>query len=678
MTINTSASFRTLQGATQIVAQAFAIEAGIRVVFGNYSTGFFCKGKKGNKEVHIPSLPPNLEEAKIYSFGFLTHEIAHENYTDLDAFMAAFPKSPVKHAMLNILEDVRIEILSSNRYPGSRINLLRLIEKLVVEGKFFPYKPGYDPTNLMLAYTSTVLRSDLLGQATTQLAQFYSQDLADSISSGAKIKLDSLIYTIGDQKSTADVIVLVNQIFDMLKDEKQSMDNPQQPGDNQQQQSKDSGQGSSNSPSQPSGQGDDKSNQSSNDSDGQGQKAQGNDDGNQSNNSGNQSQNSDAEKNQDKDAQGKGGDQSKDDAKSDDSGNQSPSNDSKSNQDSADQGKGNGQGKDDSPSDNSESNNPSNGNSSNQDQSGQGNGNPQQSDNGPGGKNSTNIDSLLNGNEPVGDMDLGSIVSQQLNDIADLPENQRASVDPMLQEFQKTGVNSDLLSVVRGSSNATRIRILHLLEAQAKVKVTHSSSGLKLDPKRISRIVSGQLDVFKKTTKTVSQNTALVVLIDISGSMSSGNRYELALQSGLSVAMALEQAKGVDVAVYAFPFHGKVLNLTAFGERASGTSERYFNAKPNGGTPMSEAIMTASYDLLNQRNDRKLFLTVSDGQPENADSCKQVIESISDMGVEFMGLGIGVQLPDYFQTSRSISDINELSSTMFELLKQKLLGNRFN
>lgn len=628
MSINTSQSFRTLQGATQIVAQAFAQQAGIKVIFGKYATAYIQLNKAGKKEIHLPSLPPNLEDAKVLTFGFLTHEIAHENYTD---FSVDFPKHPSKVSMFQVLEDVRIEILSSARYPGSAINLKRLLQHLVNNNNFFPFRTGLSPSQLMVGYTSTVLRANLLGQGTFDLSQQYENDLANSISVGAKTKLDALIYTIGDCKNTADVKQLVEQIFDMLKDEKQELNKPQQPSNDQSKQGQNSQSGSS---------GQSQSSQSENGQD----------------------------KNQNSGSQGQGQSEGQNSNEESQNGSSGQNAQSDSSNQSGAQGQGNQQG------DQSNGDDSSNG----QGPQGQNDGSNQQNGNGAGGQLSSNIDSILSGKDSVGESDLGAIVSQQLNELSNDPLNQRSAVDPMLKKSLGVGVDSSLLAEVRAASNATKIRVLSLLEAQSRVKKIHSNTGVKLDQKRVSRIVSGQFDVFTKKIVTVAQNTAIQILIDISGSMSHEDRYKLALRSGLSVALALEQAKGVDVAVSAFPFADKVLQLTSFGERTSGSSNRYSQAKPNGGTPMSEAIMTASFDLLSQNNDRKIFLVITDGQPDNVDSCKQVIDSISDMGVEFIGLGIGTSLPAFFKTSKSIAKIDELPSNMFELLKQKLMDRRFN
>lgn len=635
MSINTSTSFRTLKGATQIVAQAFAQQAGISVKFGNYATAYIQQAKNGKKVIHLPNLPANLDEAKVLTFGFLTHEIAHENYTD---FSVEFPKNNLKVNLFQVLEDVRIEILSSARYPGSAINLKRLLQHFVAQNQFMPFKSDLSPSHQIIGYTSTVLRANLLGQATYELSQKYESALVSSISLGAKTKLDSLIYTIGDCKNTADVKRLVESVFDMLKDEKQDLNKPNQnakgskPNADQNQSGSGSDSGDSGQPQSSQAGNDQDNNQNSGSKDqGEGESQNSNEGNNKDNSSGKSS----ASDSSDQDA-----------------------GDEQGNSKNAD-----GEGDDD---------------SSGQGNEGQDDGSNNLSGDGAGSQLASNIDSILNGNDDVGDSDLGAIASKALNELAGDPEHQNSAVYHMPRKTLPVGTDSTMLSDVRASSNATKIRVLALLEAQAKVKVIHTSSGNRINPSRIARVVSGQFDVFQKTRTAVAQNTAIQVLIDISGSMGIDDRYKLALKSGLSVALALEQAKGVDVAVSAFPFGPDVLQLTNFGERTSGTSIRYASAKPNGGTPMSEAIMTAGYDLLSQNNDRKIFLVITDGQPDNIASCKQVIESINDMGVEFIGLGIGTALPDFFRTSKSITKIEELPSTMFELLKQKLMDRRFN
>lgn len=589
MSININQNFKSLKGSVQIVAQAMAASSGVKVVWGNYATAYIQEtGKSNRKVIHLPNLPANDENAKILTWGYLTHELAHENYTD---FSVAFPTHPTKIQMFRVLEDVRIEIKSSSRYPGSKINLQRLIKSMVDANEFMSFAPGLNPSQLIVGYTSTVLRSDLLEQSTTDLSIKYEDELKTAISKGTLIKLNSLIYTVSDCDTTSDVYDLVEHIFNMLEDEKKDEEEQQQ-------------------------------NQNAQDQSGASGSSSGNDES-EGNSEGSEDENSQDE--------AKSNCQSNDSDGDDSSGSSSASQDENGEQDSS-------------------------GSSSKS----------------AGGNSSTlpSLESILNGTDSIDESDLGAIISEKLNELS--KDGQMASVSPMTKAKLPLGLDPKTLSDVKSASNATKQRVVSLLEAKARTKVIHRSSGPAINPKRITRVISGDFTIFDKKTIGIKQNTAIQILLDISGSMSGGNDI-LAAQAGLSVALALDNVKGLNSAVAAFPYQNSVLELTSFSERTSGTTKRYTNAIANGGTPMSEAILTVAYDLLNQPNDRKLLLVITDGLPNNVLSCEQVIQSVSDMGIEFIGLGIGQVLPAFFKVSKSISSINELPSAMFEILKQQML-----
>lgn len=99
-----------------------------RVITDRYGLRLVCRGdscKTDGKTIYLPSLPENVPEELLGALrGWTDHECAHALFTETELG----PKFRKKHggeafAILNALEDGRVERLMANRYPGSSLNL---------------------------------------------------------------------------------------------------------------------------------------------------------------------------------------------------------------------------------------------------------------------------------------------------------------------------------------------------------------------------------------------------------------------------------------------------------------------------------------------------------------------------------------------------------------------------
>ncbi len=84
------------------------------------------------KEIVLPSLPDNLEfthEETMVMRGYLDHEAGHVRHTNFDAVQAfGETQSQQAFSISNCLEDIRLEKLVMEEYPGSQKNLTKLRE----------------------------------------------------------------------------------------------------------------------------------------------------------------------------------------------------------------------------------------------------------------------------------------------------------------------------------------------------------------------------------------------------------------------------------------------------------------------------------------------------------------------------------------------------------------------
>ncbi len=117
----------TLQNAFPIVAAAIGNRFGIKVQIGGdqaYTNG---------KSIQLPAYNGNDPDYKDYAWGLLAHEAAHIRYSD---FSIDFGTSVLRRRLCGAIEDVRIEHELAKDFPGTRLTLRTVIEKMIASGGF--------------------------------------------------------------------------------------------------------------------------------------------------------------------------------------------------------------------------------------------------------------------------------------------------------------------------------------------------------------------------------------------------------------------------------------------------------------------------------------------------------------------------------------------------------------
>lgn len=117
---------KSLIGSLPYYAQHLAEQTGVKVVV--QGTRAFTDGKT----VTVPFSEDDLP----LSFGFIAHECSHVRNTDMAVFGADAPV-PFRKNLLNILEDIRIERLSMDQYPGTEDDIRYLNRKVLLD----PFQP---------------------------------------------------------------------------------------------------------------------------------------------------------------------------------------------------------------------------------------------------------------------------------------------------------------------------------------------------------------------------------------------------------------------------------------------------------------------------------------------------------------------------------------------------------
>ena len=243
-----------------------------------------------------------------------------------------------------------------------------------------------------------------------------------------------------------------------------------------------------------------------------------------------------------------------------------------------------------------------------------------------------------------------------------------------------------LLGNVQTESRRLRARLQGLVQASRLDRPHARKQGPRLLAKRLYRAAVGDPRVFARKRERVAVNTAIHLLIDLSGSMGAAVRRsdgtiecrgQIAQASALALALALEGINGVSVAVTAFPgLSGDDDVITALVRHGEHPQARAgaFTQRPRGGTPMAGALWFAAADLLARPESRRIALVLTDGQPDNHADTAEILRLCAASDLETVGVGIDVDVSTLFPTAIRVSGVGALRTALFGAAERLLLA----
>nr|MCS5571416.1 VWA domain-containing protein [Pseudomonadales bacterium] len=114
-----------LERALPIVAAAYGEQFGVRVVLSGSDA---CTN---GQTIVLPMLD-SLSELKDVLFGYLAHESAHIRDSDFTTLSRC--RSAIERNLTNLIEDIRIEGLIQDAFPGTRFTLTAMEEYIHAQG----------------------------------------------------------------------------------------------------------------------------------------------------------------------------------------------------------------------------------------------------------------------------------------------------------------------------------------------------------------------------------------------------------------------------------------------------------------------------------------------------------------------------------------------------------------
>ncbi|MDO9103392.1 MAG: VWA domain-containing protein [Methylovulum sp.] len=203
---------RTLHKAFPIVAAAIGNRFGIKVCVGGdqaYTDG---------QSIQLPAYDGDDPDYQDFAWGLLAHESAHIRYSD---FTLQYDGPVLRRRLCGAIEDVRIEHELAKDFPGTRLTLRTVVEKMIANGSFTSSNPDDHPANTLYGYVLKSLRARVLGQAALNpLVALSETALKAHFPKGAVLRLKGLLSEVPEGlESESDCLQLADRILTMIQQE---------------------------------------------------------------------------------------------------------------------------------------------------------------------------------------------------------------------------------------------------------------------------------------------------------------------------------------------------------------------------------------------------------------------------------------------------------------------------
>ena len=637
---------KSLVGSLPIYAQHLAELTGVKVVVSH--DGRACTD---GHEVYVPFAEDDLP----LSFGYVAHECSHVRNTDMQCFRDA-GATPFRQAVLNILEDIRIEQLSIDQYPGTEDDLNHLVKTVLGEqldagavAKKAPLAIVHD--TLLIAGRWMVLKQEL-----EQPAQVMLNAHADLLGSSLSDEIMQMACGVTSCTSTQEVLDLVDAILAKLPSEQEEpqgndQTEPDQGEDDQQQDSQEAG--------------------------GSGQ--------------------DDQQKSEGAEADGSEGDESEQqEAGAGGEGEEGDDSDSSSQQ-------GGGQGGE------SESDGEEKGSDAGSEQKNSPSNQPVQQDAGNDGSNTAADATQTAGSQGGGagkadlkpeardlreqaenatEKDLKGLISDVGDKAAEiLSSNARrlpqGTVKPLPLVGRSTarGESASQARIAAGTEQSAGLRqaLMGMLQAQVDCRVSLRRHGRRIDTGRIAMLAAGETRIYRHKHEAQRHSASIQILLDKSGSMMQS--MSAAESAVFAVLKSLENIPMISTGAMSFPDStstgtGCALIKSAKESLMEAVRKGGFGACAQGGTPLAEALWPAAVEVLRTKGERKILFVITDGQPQCPSTAKEMVRRCEASGIDVIGLGFGEAsesvLSYIFTKFRVVGSVSRLKAELYQVVRESL------
>ena len=259
-----------------------------------------------------------------------------------------------------------------------------------------------------------------------------------------------------------------------------------------------------------------------------------------------------------------------------------------------------------------------------------------------------------------------------------------------------------VVASMAGEINSMRSKLMRSLLAQQKRDWDYGREDGRLDTRRFTQAYGGRANVFKMRTDKAEVDTAVTILVDLSGSMSGRNKIGLAAQCVVALTEAID-ATGIKYEILGFT---NDWDETKYGDGVSYDrssplhmfifkqfEERLFEAKGAIASMKNlalwdnsdgDAIAKSQGRLAQRPESRHVMLVLSDGSPASSGThnitryTRKAVDDAAKGGTDIIGIGIkDASVQRFYPKYTVVKDLSDLAGSALDQLSKALLGDRF-
>ena len=280
----------------------------------------------------------------------------------------------------------------------------------------------------------------------------------------------------------------------------------------------------------------------------------------------------------------------------------------------------------------------------------------------------------IQNDDDIDSLDKGDVLASIIK-----PESTRQFITPLRPDLHgiKRGFSPySQLAAVKSASRPLCHALSQLIEVETNKAPGIGRRGKRFIVSRKTRYLQGDMRVYRTKAETIAVDSSMLISLDLSGSMS--HNVTKAKDACLSLALAIEDIEGAQVAVQTFG--DKNYDILKWGESVSAASGRFDAVYADGSTPMREALSNAFMALLPEETNRKSLVMITDGEPDC--DCTDTFNLLRQHEIDVFGLFIGEYkkgreyMDKYFNPGGwiAVRNINDLRRELFKFAKQTFLS----
>lgn len=267
-------------------------------------------------------------------------------------------------------------------------------------------------------------------------------------------------------------------------------------------------------------------------------------------------------------------------------------------------------------------------------------------------------------------------INEALNDAAMEGSMVAAPANTDIREGRREHYCRDLPVLMKSEALRVTARLASQLQALLQAYVMNRGGAFRrgrLNSNKLARIAVNNPKVFQQRVEQRAINTEIIILADMSGSMS-GRRATVLSEGLYALAHAIYPIKGVTIAAYGFS-GSRFIPILEMGERP----HNKFLLSCEDGTICGSMSLKALSRFGWTSDKRRIFIVMSDGDTFDDDLFKLALKKARKAGIEVVGIGVESKaMQDYVDKDEYVyvNRVSDLPSQFFTVLRDKLIRGR--